>query len=205
MLSAKTKRQQTHVESLLKDRKPLGVDESGVTIDGRISFDDMERIVDYLRSSEPNSELFEQCWVAYNRKGSKKKSLEQWKKLKDSERERVLSHIMHYATCRERKYQKDFERYLRDKTFNDVVFDGNRVLYDPVTESSDVYSPHAYNIARYNNKGTDVWLYTGFYFDGDDILDGYTEENRPDGAEIMLNNARGFLRWDKTNKRWMKK
>lgn len=76
-------------------------------------------------------ELFEQCWKAYNRKGSKKKSLEQWKKLKENETQLVLPHVRMYVASRELQYQKDFERYLRDRTFMEVIIRGNQTIYDP--------------------------------------------------------------------------
>lgn len=106
-----------------------------------IAFDAMAQIVDYLRQPEDKKkDMFELCWVAYNRKGSKKKSLEQWVKLKDSEKDVVLQHIKAYVSSRERQYQKDFERYLRDRTFNDVVLKGNEVYFDPVIARETVNS-----------------------------------------------------------------
>lgn len=37
--------------------------------------------------------------------------------------------------------------------------------------------------------------YIGFYSDGQDIADGYTDSTRPDGARIVLNNGRVELVW----------
>lgn len=92
----------------------------------------MSAIVDYLRQpQDKRKDLFEECWVAYSRKGSKKKALDQWARLKDEEKDAVLPHIKAYVSSRERQFQKDFERYLRDRTFNDVVLKGNEVYYDP--------------------------------------------------------------------------
>lgn len=80
-------------------------------------------------------ENFERCWIAYHRKGSKKKAKMQWDKLSDDERSKVLQHIDAYTSEREIQYQQDFERYLRDKTFNTVVYGkGNKVIYDPSSE-----------------------------------------------------------------------
>ena len=76
-------------------------------------------------------EGFEATWLLYRRKGSKKKALEQWAKLTDEEREAVKGHIPAYIdSVSDIRYQKDFERYLRDKCFNDVVYKNNRILYD---------------------------------------------------------------------------
>ena len=38
-------------------------------------------------------------------------------------------------------------------------------------------------------------------FDGS-VIDGYNDENRPDGAEIVLHNARGTITWSKKDKKW---
>ena len=76
-------------------------------------------------------EGFEAAWLLYRRKGSKKKALEQWNRLTDEERETAKGHIPAYIdSVSDIKYQKDFERYLRDKCFNDVVYKNNRVLFD---------------------------------------------------------------------------
>ncbi len=37
------------------------------------------------------------------------------------------------------------------------------------------------------------------------LCDGYTDENRPDGAFIRLNNARGTITWSKDEKKWILK
>ena len=104
----------------------------GCYIDDWISFDEMASIVDYLRKPINNkSELFEECWLAYRRKGSKKKSFDYWRKLSDDEKKNVLPHIKAYVSNRDLQYQKDFERYLRDKVFTTIVFHGNKVVYDP--------------------------------------------------------------------------
>lgn len=76
-------------------------------------------------------EDFEFAWLLYRRKGSKKKSLEQWVKLTDEEKETAKGHIPAYIeSVSDVKYQKDFERYLRDKCFNNVVYKNNRIVYD---------------------------------------------------------------------------
>lgn len=76
-------------------------------------------------------EGFESAWLLYRRKGSKKKALEQWSRLTDEERETAKGHIPAYIeSVSDIKYQKDFERYLRDKCFNDVVYKNNKILFD---------------------------------------------------------------------------
>lgn len=77
---------------------------------------------------------FEECWKLYRRKGSKKKSLEQWNKLTLEERMQVESHIPAYVeSVSDIKYQKDFERYLRDKCFLNVVYKDGKSIFDAET------------------------------------------------------------------------
>jgi len=47
------------------------------------------------------------------------------------------------------------------------------------------------------------YLYVGFW-DGHYMPDGYTDENRPNGASVMLNNGRGTVVWNKEQKKWVK-
>ena len=48
------------------------------------------------------------------------------------------------------------------------------------------------------------YLYVGFW-DGKFMPDGYTDENRPDGASVMLHNGRGTIVWCKEQKKWVEK
>lgn len=155
-----------------------------------------------------SDELFETCWVAYRRKGSKKKAKEYWRKLTDAEKENVMAHTKAYVKSRDLCYQKDFERYLRDKTFNEIIIKGNNVVYDPTKlgkgESvSKVYMPSG-NFSITWDDQLKAYLYIGFYSDGQAIADGYTDATRPDGARIVLNNGRGELVWSSITKTWIK-
>lgn len=46
------------------------------------------------------------------------------------------------------------------------------------------------------------YMYVG-YWDGH-ISDGYSDDERPDGASVTLNNGRGTIVWDKETKQWVK-
>lgn len=154
-----------------------------------------------------SDELFEKCWIAYKRKGSKKKSFEYWKKLTDVEKQNVMPHIKAYVSTRELQFQKDFERYLRDKIFMTVVFGNNKVVYDPSKlgrgeVQSNVYMPTCDGALSWNDYYSS-FIFVG-YWDGVHIPDGYTDETRPNGATIMLNNGRGNITWNKNTKQWEK-
>lgn len=150
-----------------------------------------------------NNSLFEQCWIAYKRKGSKKKALEQWIKMKDEDKELVLRHIQMYVGSRDLCYQKDFERYLRDNTFKEIIIKGNAVVFDPSkNDKGDEYKPEQSLLLAWDEKRK-INIFIGFW-DGAHIPDGYNDDNRPDGARITLNNARGTIRWNSQTKTWDK-
>ena len=155
---------------------------------------------------EKSNKLFEECWIAYRRKGKKGKAKQYWDKLSQIEKENVLAHIKPYVSSRELQYQQDFERYLRDKTFLSVVISKNNIVYDPTKlgkgeSTSNVYVPSG-NFAITWDDNLKAYLYIGFYSDGMMMPDGYDNDNRPDGAKLVLNNGRGTITWNKTTKTW---
>lgn len=84
-----------------------------------------------LSKKEKKDELFEQCWKEYRRKGSKAQAKVQWAKLKTEDRNTILQHIQAYVSTRELQYQKDFERYLKQRLFDTIVISNDKVVYDP--------------------------------------------------------------------------
>ena len=208
-LGYKTEEQKAHIEELFGHTSIWFSDEGdGINIDDWVSFDTLAEVVDYLRQpSDTKKELFEECWIAYRRKGSKKKASEYWKKLSDTEKENVLVHIKAYTATRELQYQKDFERYLRDKIFMTIVFNGNKVVYDPTKIGkgetvNEVYMPTCDGSLSWNDYYK-CFMYVGFW-DGRHIADGYNDDNRPNGATITLNNGRGTITWNSDTKQWEK-
>lgn len=195
--------QRKHIEKMLGEYSDLmyALDD-GIRVDSYISYDQIAAIVDYLRTSDKKDELFEECWKAYRRKGVKKPAKAQWQKLSDKEKESVLPHIKAYLATREVQYQKDFERYLRDRLFNEVVYGNNKIVYDPQKAASKEYMPSGHNV--YYDELRGFYYYTGFYMRSNDIMDGYTDEERPDGAKLCLNNARGVIQWNADRKVWLK-
>lgn len=83
--------------------------------------------------TEKRTELFEDLWQMYERKGSKAKAKAEFAKLTDDEVAMMRSHIPAYLQSRpERQYRQDFERYIKHKTFCSVVYGkSNEMLYDP--------------------------------------------------------------------------
>lgn len=85
---------------------------------------------------------FEEAYVAYRRKGNKANAYKMWLKLTDDEKMKVAIHIPHYVSTREVQYQKDFERYLRDKAFENVVYLRDKVVFDPYAIESTTPQPN---------------------------------------------------------------
>ena len=93
-------------------------------------------------NAEQTAEWFEDLWLAYERKGSKAKAKKEFEKLTEDEVAMMRKHIPAYIQSRpERQYRLDFERYIKNKTFNSVVYSkSNEMLFDP--ESPDTSATH---------------------------------------------------------------
>ena len=125
------------------DNKPYVFIPSAEGTDGRL-FDESDNSTLTMLSSEeipdvpkPTAEeladCFEDLWLMYERKGSKAKARDEFKKLTADEVATMRLHIPAYIQSRpERQYRQDFERYIKHKTFNSVVYDKQNVmLFDP--------------------------------------------------------------------------
>lgn len=150
--------------------------------------------------STKKDDLFEECWKSYNRKGSKKNAYKRWQKLTDNDKQMVKIHIPFYIQSNDRKYLKDFEGYLNGRYFENVVYDKRGcLLFDPERNKSTNYTPQAFNIDWSETKK--CYRLYGIY-DGGNIYDGYDDDDRPNGAKIMLSNAQGFIVWNSETKKW---
>lgn len=89
-------------------------------------------------TQEQVDESFEDLWLMYERKGSKANAKKEFAKLTTEEVEAMRLHIPAYLQSRpERQYRQDFERYIKHKTFNSVVYSkSNTILYDPDAENT---------------------------------------------------------------------
>ena len=82
---------------------------------------------------EERGGCFEDLWLMYERKGSKANAKKEFAKLTAEEIAAMQRHIPAYLQSRpEKQYRQDFERYIKYKTFNSVVYGRqNDILYDP--------------------------------------------------------------------------
>lgn len=63
------------------------------------------------------------------------------------------------------------------------------------------YVPRLSDLLSWNDQYK-CFLYIGF--DTRIIPDGYNDDDRPDGAEVMLNNGRGIIRWSGELRKWQR-
>lgn len=144
--------------------------------------------------------LFEECWKLYNRKGSKANSKTYWNKLTMEEMKLAKSHIQAYVqSVSDKKYQKDFQRYLRDKIFKDVVYKGNMIIFDPERENAtdNEYRPQLDGFNLHWNEQAKCYI---SMYDIDMLFDGYNADNRPSSAMVMKNGIR--YKWNTETKKW---
>jgi len=65
---------------------------------------------------------FETFWRVYDKKvGNKEKLLSKWKKLKEVEKDRIFATVQKYVLSTEKKYRKNPETYLNNKSWEDEI------------------------------------------------------------------------------------
>ena len=81
--------------------------------------------------------LFEDLWVLYQRKGTKKLSAERLKRLTESELQQIQEHLPKYVKNHldndKLKYLPYFEKYLNLEKWNDILPYGNNEIAKPFT------------------------------------------------------------------------
>jgi hypothetical protein len=72
---------------------------------------------------------FELFWDKYAKKVGREKTENMWKRLKPEEHQAIMTHLDEY-TKTEKRFRKDPERYLKNKTWKDEVV-ANDLLFEP--------------------------------------------------------------------------
>ena len=100
--------------------------------------------------AKEREEWFEDLWLMYERKGSKAAAKKEFAKLSEEEIAMMRHHIPAYLQSRpERQYRQDFERYIKHKTFNSVVYSKqNTVLYDPEADNTSATQSKVQEFAK---------------------------------------------------------
>ena len=107
-------------------------------------------------TSEQMTEWFEDLWQMYERKGSKANAKKEFAKLTEDEIAIMRCHIPAYLQARpEKQYRQDFERYIKHKTFESVVYSKtNEILYDPESATMTVTTEATEQSNTLNVNGT---------------------------------------------------
>lgn len=140
--------------------------------------------------TDEQQSYFEKCWEAYKRKGDKALAKKFWADIPHSSFHAIYDHIRAYVSNREVRFQKDFERYLRDCEYKKIVFNGNSIAFDPTNfDDKTEYHPILDGIfTTWDDEEKCVRL-SNNNIEG--FCDGYSEENRPDGATVKY----GMYTW----------
>ena len=143
---------------------------------------------------------YENDFILYGRKGSKKNGFKRWKELTEEEKVRMRKHIPYYLQSNDRQYLKDFEGYINQRQFESPVYKGSELLFDPVQlESPSVYSPLTDGILQWWDDKEKCLHFNGYI---DMLDDGYTADNRPDGAKVKWQMYSWI--WNASKKEWIK-
>ena len=143
---------------------------------------------------------FEQSWVAYGRKGNKAEAKEIWAKISPSIYPIILTHIKAYVNSRERQYTKDFQRYLSKKEYETIVMKNGNPIFEPQRFDIDgEYKPFADGVQqKWNPARKCLEVPTPYH---SMLNDGYTNDNRPDGA--MISWQMYMWKWSADKKVWI--
>lgn len=143
---------------------------------------------------------YENDFILYGRKGSKKNGYNRWKDLTEDERTKMRKHIPYYLQSNDRQYLKDFEGYINQRQFESPVYKGSELLFDPVQlESPSVYSPLTDGILQWWDDKEKCLHFNGYI---DMLDDGYTADNRPDGVKVKWQMYSWI--WNASKKEWIK-
>ena len=143
--------------------------------------------------------MFDDCWDAYEKKGNKALAKRLWLNIPSSSYPVILGHIKAYVSSREKRFTKDFERYLKEKEYTKIVFSGNHSIFDPSQyDKSEEYHPLTDDIFQTWNEERKCLMFNG---DLNHLYDGYADDNRPDGA--MVSWGMYSWKWNKQLKQWV--
>lgn len=108
-----------------------------------IEGDDLKHFLEERKKVAPKKESpkidFDIVWDLYGKKiGERKKLIDKWNKLTLNEQNLALSHIPKYVlSTPDKKYRKNFETYLNNKSYNDEIIQNNGKDKRPHADRSD--------------------------------------------------------------------
>lgn len=116
-----------------------------------------------------------------------------------------------HPTNEHKNWKPDFDWWMSNtngwltKGLEGKVHKENPHAFESIMSNEKIfltYTPQGRSI-WFNEETQSYWSMDNFY--DEKIYDGYTDDNRPNGAEITLNNARGTYVWNGKSKQWERK
>lgn len=116
-----------------------------------------------------------------------------------------------HPTKEHKDWRPDFDWWMRDtngwltKALEGKVHNANPQVFNEIMQGGEaniIYTPQGRTI-WYDENTKSYWTDDNFYYGV--ISDGYTDDNRPDGATLTMSNARGAITWNGLTKKWEKK
>lgn len=125
-----------HTESILKAHRKHTESTLSET-NNNINNENNDNNNNYQSNSDVNKIPFDWFWDAYDKKvGSKEKLEKKWDKLSDEEKVAALKHIDLYKKSQpDKKYRKNPETYLNNKSWNDEIIWSENGTQGSVTEN----------------------------------------------------------------------
>lgn len=86
-----------------------------------------EKVKEKKEGEVENAEMmpwptFDDFWTAYERKGNRKATEQEWAKIDQKEREAIMDHVPYYNSSKpDKQFRKDGERYLRGRVWEDEI------------------------------------------------------------------------------------
>lgn len=154
-------------------------------------------------------EKFKSFVSLYKKMGGKSRGIDTefndfTKRHKDWEKVLPYLELAVQREIKQRKQAKSEKKFFPEPKMLQTYLGKQRAweLYVTVGEemTNEEYSPICEGSLFWNDYYK-CYLYVGNW-DGEFLPDGYTDDNRPNGASVMLNNGRGTIVWNKEQKKW---
>lgn len=146
-------------------------------------------------------EDFVDAFSLYNRKGNENRALYAWNSIKPNNDDIFLikHHIKAYVDTRESQYTLDFDRYLNDREYNNIIMYRNVVVFDPnrVKDKNGYYPTNLHY-----NKDINMYVVFNFNPDTDKVYDGYKDSDRPSSAKVICNGR--IYQWNTESYKWVR-
>lgn len=202
--------------------------ENSKNYNNKLDYNKEEDII--ISSKKNNYQAIIECWNTYNGDklgkvtkitDNRKKAIKKALVDNDITQEQLMTFFktlpyadkwLYHPNKQHEKWKPDFDWWMANtngwltKALEGKVHLENPKAFESIISSATSekmpYTPQGRNI--WFDEGTQSYWSMDSFYDGH-IYDGYDDGNRPDRAEITLNNGRGIITWNSSTKKWEKK